>query len=84
LATVAAVFPHVLVIAPPVYIDAATGGNFVLVGSKVPIAAEAVMANTIARNGIETVLAGEAARAWAGDAAVLRDDFAPVDQLMSR
>jgi spermidine synthase len=84
LATVAAVFPHVLVIAPRPYLDAATGGNFVLVGSKVPITAEAVMANTIARNGIETVLGNDAARAWIGDAAVLRDDFAPVDQLMSR
>jgi spermidine synthase len=84
LATVAAVFPHVLVIAPQEYLNAATGGNFVLVGSKAPISPEAVGANTMARNGIETVLDDDMARAWVGDAAVLRDDFAPVDQLMSR
>jgi len=84
LTTVAAVFPHVLVIAPEPYFDAATGGNFVLVGSKAPISAEEVMANTIARSGVETVLDGEPAKAWARDAAVLRDEFAPVDQLMSR
>ncbi len=84
LATVAAVFPHVLVIAPEAYFTAAAGGNFVLVGSKAPISAAAVMENVVARNGIEIALDGEAARAWIDDAVVLRDDFAPVDQLMSQ
>ena len=84
LATVAAVFPYVLVIAPQTYLNGDTGGNFVLVGSKVPISADAVMARTVARGGTEVALEGDAARAWVDDAAVLRDDFAPVDQLMSR
>lgn len=84
LATVAAVFPHVLVIAPQAYLDGDAGGNFVLVGSKVPIDPEAVMAKTIARGSIEVALADDAARSWTGDATVLRDDFAPVDQLIGR
>jgi spermidine synthase len=84
LATIASVFPHVLVIAPGPFFDAQDGGNFVLVGSKAPIDANAVMRNAFARNGIETALSGDAALAWIGDAAILRDEFAPVDQLMSR
>jgi len=84
LATLAEVFPHVLVMAPPAYLAATTGGNFVLVGSKVPISPEAVMAMTAARGGVEITLGGDDAIDWLGTARVLRDDFAPVDQLISR
>ena len=35
-------------------------------------------------NGKRWFTAGDAAKAWIGEATVLRDDFAPVDQLMSR
>ncbi len=83
-ATIAAVFPHVLVMAPEPYLAGRDGGNFVLVGSKVPLDAAAVMANTAARASSELTLGGEAAAAWIDGADVLRDDFAPVDQLMSR
>ncbi len=83
LATVAAVFEHILVIAPQSYLDRETGGNFVLVGSKVPLDAAAVMANAAARGGREVTLGGQAARDWIDSAGILRDDFAPVDQLIS-
>ncbi len=83
-ATLAAVFPHVLVVAPASYLAGDAGGNFVLVGSTGPVAADAVAAAIAARGGEEQVLAGAAARAWADGAPVLRDDFAPVDQLLTR
>ncbi len=82
--TLAEVFPHVLVVAPPPYLEGTAGGNFVLVASRAPVPGEAVAAAIAARGGDEEVLAGAAAREWAGDTRVLRDDFAPVDQLISR
>ncbi len=83
-ATVAVVFPHVLVVAPTEYLDGVAGGNFVLVGSQLPLDVDAVTANIAARGGSEVVLAGVEVRTWVGTAQVLRDDFAPVDQLLSR
>ncbi len=83
-ATVRAVFPHLLVVAPRGYLDGEAGGNFVLTGSKLPIDAAAVTAGIRSRGGEEVVLAGAAADEWVGGARVLRDDYAPVDQLISR
>ncbi len=83
-ATIAAVFPHLVVAAPPGHLAGEIGGNFVLVGSRAPLDAAAIRAGIAARAGEEAVLAGAEARAWAGGARVLRDDFAPVDQLISR
>ncbi len=83
-ATLAAVFPHVVVIAPASYLAGDEGGNFVLAGSATAVPAGAIEAAIAARAGEETVLAGAAARAWADGAPVLRDDFAPVDQLLTR
>jgi spermidine synthase len=81
LATVAEVFPHVAVVAPQAYFDLERGGNFVLVGSMRPIDAEGIAA--FVPDG-EIVLADEAARSWFAGARPLTDDFAPVDQLISR
>jgi spermidine synthase len=81
LATVAEVFPHVAVVAPQAYLDLERGGNFVLVGSMRPIDAEGIAA--LVPDG-EIVLADEAARSWFAGARPLTDDFAPVDQLISR
>jgi spermidine synthase len=81
-ATVAEVFEHLLVVAPRSYLDGEAGGNFVLVGSKVPIDPNAVMAATAARGGTEITIGGGQALEWIEDAGVLRDDFAPVDQLI--
>jgi spermidine synthase len=75
LATLAATFDEVAVIAPPV----GTAGNHVLVAGDrtVDLAAAVDPADGV-------VLAGEALDAFVDDARVLRDDFAPVDQLVTR
>jgi MFS family permease len=81
LATIGEVFPYIAVVAPQEYLDLERGGNFVLVGSMRPIDGEAI-AMLVPKD--EIVLVGEAARTWFGDASPLIDDFAPVDQLISR
>lgn len=81
LATMAAVFEHVAVVAPSAYLDVQRGGNFVLVGSKRPIDAAAVEA--LVTDG-EIALVDADAREWASGGLVLTDSFAPTDQLLSR
>jgi spermidine synthase len=81
LATIAEVFPYVAVVAPEGYLKLERGGNFVLVGSMVPIIVGAI--ERFVPEG-EIVLVGDAASAWFGDAKPLTDNFAPVDQLISR
>ena len=83
-ATVADIFEHVLIVAPPSYLNEDAGGNFVLVGSKVPIDPAAVLASTAARGAPEITIGGQEALDWIGDARILTDDFAPVDQLIGR
>ncbi len=83
-ATVAEVFPHVLIVAPPDHLAGTAGGNMVLVGATSPVDRDALAANIASRDGDEAVLAGEAAREWFEGARILRDDLAPVDQLISR
>jgi len=80
-ATIAEVFLHVAVVAPRAYLDIERGGNFVLVGSMLPIDGEAIEA--LVPKG-EIALVDDAARAWFAGVAPLRDDFAPVDQMISR
>ena len=83
-ATLADVFTHVAVIAPRDYLDGTRGGNFVMVASDSPIDTAAITASIRQRGGLEVVVgAAELARFLEG-ADVLRDDFAPVDQLISR
>ncbi len=83
-ATLLDVFDHVGVIAPYRYLEGHSGGNFVLVASQSPVAWEGVQAGLGERALNEIVWFGDQARAFAGDAAVLRDDHAPVDQLIGR
>jgi spermidine synthase len=80
-ATIDEVFPHVAVVAPQAYFDFDRGGNFVLVGSMQPIDADAI--EVLVPDG-EIALVGDAARTWFSGADPLTDDFAPVDQLISR
>ena len=82
-ATVYAVFPHVAVIAPPSYLDGSRGGNFVLVGSQVPIDQDAIAARLTDRGSDSIVLVDAMAAAWHAGARVLTDEYAPVDQLIS-
>ena len=83
-ATLLEVFDHVAVIAPPILLSGEHGGNFVLAASDDPIDAAAVAAAVSSRNGEEEVLTDQAARAFAGDAPLLTDDHAPVDQWLAR
>ncbi len=83
-ATLAEVFPEVLVLAPPDYLDGSEGGNVVLAAARFPFDTaqlERVMAD---RASSEIALTGAAAAAWIGDAPALTDEFAPVDQWISR
>ena len=83
LATVAAVFPHVALIAPQDALDGRTGSNFVIVASKAPLALDEL------RNHLDLVdepvqlLSGPRLAGFIDGARVLTDDFAPVDQLLA-
>ena len=83
LATVAAAFPHVALIAPQDALDGRTGSNFVIVASKAPLALDEL------RNHLDLVdepvqlLSGPRLAGFIDGARVLTDDFAPVDQLLA-
>jgi spermidine synthase len=82
-ATVAAVFPHVALVAPPDALAGRTGANFVIVASKAPLSVgplRARLEQTV--DGPVTVLVGAALDEFADGARVLTDDYAPVDQLL--
>ena len=74
LATLATTFDHVALIAPP----DGPSGNHILVASDGPLATLAVEPEQGA------VVAGEDLQAFVADAEVLRDDYAPTDQLITR
>ncbi|MDT4988331.1 MAG: hypothetical protein QOI74_2425 [Micromonosporaceae bacterium] len=79
-ATLATVFAYTAVVAPP---QALAGRgpsvNYVLLGSDAPLPDGALRARLGDRNPTVTIVA---ARAFAGSARPLTDDFAPVDQLL--
>ena len=86
-ATARAVFGEVVVLGDPRELDGVGGGNFVVVASDRPIDADALRDRIDGLDDPDEVgiLDGlEALDAWLGDAAVLSDDFAPVDQLLGR
>jgi hypothetical protein len=86
LATVADVFEHVAVLGPEERFasgSASAGGNVVIVASQAPLDLEAFAAANRARGGVEVVLHGEPLDRFVGDAPVLVDDDAPVDQMLT-
>jgi spermidine synthase len=83
-ATLQAVFEHVAVAAPPEFLSRTSGGNFVLIGSHMPIDTAAVAAAFEARSARETILADGKLDGFVDGARPLTDDFAPVDQLITR
>jgi spermidine synthase len=83
-ATIAAVFPHVAVMAPRHHLAGDRGGNFVVAASAEPLDVTAIAAAIAARGGEETIITGDALATFVDGARVLEDDFAPVDQLISR
>jgi MFS family permease len=82
-ATLQASFAHVAVIAPSERLDGEDGGNFVLLASEAPLDLPAVRA-TLAERGVDQGVASEnRLETFVGDAEVLTDDYAPVDQLLN-
>jgi len=78
------VFDHVAVFAPPAYLAGSSGGNFVVAGSRSDIDVQAVVARIRSNGGGEEGIEELELESFIGDAFVLRDDFAPVDQMIDR
>ncbi|MEU8388439.1 fused MFS/spermidine synthase [Micromonospora sp. NPDC048842] len=83
LATVAAEFGHVALIAPPEALAQEQGSNFLIVGSDAPLPLEAVRARLAEVDPKVSLLSGAALTDFVGQAMVLTDDYAPVDQLLA-
>jgi spermidine synthase len=82
-ATIATAFPHVALISRPDVLAGRSGDNLVMIGSERPLAIEAIR-DELARRAPEfTLIEGEEYEEFTGDARVLTDDFAPVDQLVT-
>lgn len=87
-ATLATVFANILVMGERrnLGIPSQTGvdgGNFVILASDRPVDPVAVQSSLDARSTAWGVLSGDELTAWIDDAAILTDDFAPVDQLLT-
>ena len=82
-ATLAAVFRHVAVIAPPPLLAGDMGGNFVLAASDRPFDVARLDTLIAARNGQERVATDADATSFAARARILTDDYAPVDQWLA-
>ena len=83
IATLLAAFDDVAVLAPPSTLAGDVGGNLVLVASDRAIPLDELDRLATARGGAGSLLGLEGARALAGEARVLTDDDAPVDQLLT-
>jgi SAM-dependent methyltransferase len=83
LATLRDVFQHVAVLGPPTLATRRTGGNVVLVASDAPLPVDGILAADELRGGADVLVHDpHELDDWIGDAQVLTDDFAPVDQLL--
>jgi Methyltransferase domain len=78
LATLRERFEHVYAIAPQSDFDGSTGGNIVLVASHRALS-RPELAELVAKHG-DVVVQGAALDRFIGDAPVVTDDFAPIDQ----
>ena len=83
-ATLADVFDHVAVLAPPDLLAGERGGNYVLAASDQPFDAARLNSLIQARGGTERAVVDGAAAGFIGDGRVLTDDYAPVDQWLAR
>jgi spermidine synthase len=83
LATLRAVFPHVLLLARAPVLAGEDGGNLVAVASSRPLPVEQIAARMTERDLTWRVADEAEVEAFVGDAEVLTDDHAPVDQLLT-
>lgn len=81
-ATFEEVFAEVLVLAPPGYFTGDGGGNYVIAGSDIALDIEAIQGAIAARGGTEIAVTGDALTEFIDGVPPLRDDFAPVDQMI--
>jgi spermidine synthase len=83
LATMRDVWPHVLLLARAPVVAGEDGGNLVAVASRSPLPAAAI-GGALGDHGVAWhLVAGDELDEFVGDARVLTDDFAPVDQLLT-
>jgi spermidine synthase len=82
-ATLLAAFKDVVLMAPPDIIAGEDGGNLVLVASDSPMPVEALLTRAARRDEPDSVIGRAAVERFAGDAQILTDDDAPVDQLLT-
>jgi spermidine synthase len=83
LATVAAEFPYLAVIAPPDAIQDRRGANFLIVASDAPLPLDGLRTRLSALGTDPAeLLTGSDLTGFVGKAGVLTDEFAPVDQLL--
>jgi spermidine synthase len=83
LATMREVFPHVALLARVPVLAGEDGGNLVAVASRSPLPLEPLRAALPDFDLAWRVADGAALDAFIGDAGVLTDDYAPVDQLLT-
>ncbi len=83
LATLRAVFPHVLLLARAPVLAGEDGGNLVAVASRSPLPAKAIETALRDHDLAWHLAEGAELEAFVGDAGVLTDDYAPVDQLLT-
>jgi hypothetical protein len=83
LATLRAVFPHVLLLARAPVLAGEDGGNVVAVASRSPLPADEIAARLADHELAWHVAEGPLLEGLVGDAPVLTDDYAPVDQLLT-
>ena len=83
-ATLTEVFDHVALFAPPSYLSGRAGGNFVLVASVSPLDVPGVESAVRARGSSESGIEGAELARFIGNAILLTDDYAPVDQIVGR
>ncbi|GAA3350757.1 hypothetical protein GCM10020358_77860 [Amorphoplanes nipponensis] len=83
LATVADVFPHVALVAPPAALAGETGSNFVILASESPLALDELRTHLDLVDEPVRLLSGAELAGFIDDARVLTDDYAPVDQLLA-
>jgi spermidine synthase len=83
IATLESVFDHVVLLGAPVTVAGQGGGNHILVASRRPLPTAQIQRDLSVRGA--WLVADEAATtSFAADAAVLTDDHAPVDQLVTQ
>ena len=82
-ATIQEVFPQVALIARPEILKRTDGGNLVIVASKQSLPLDALGAELSNRAPELAVLSDAAMPDFVGEAQILTDDYAPVDQLLT-